>query len=199
MNNTVYVRMKQKINVRKGTSLTLNKLADVSTSTPLSEEINQFVVYQLSDNEKHVIVFDQFFILEQLQKKYPEIDVHFLGANQTIVQISNKQSPPSILLAVIVWFILFIGTAMTIMNFHYDVSMQETQQKIHYMLTGKAVQSPLWIQIPYSLGLGVGMLLFFNHWFKKRFNNEPSPLEIEISKYQDSLDDYIKKHEKHVD
>lgn len=88
---------------------------------------------------------------------------------------------------------------MTIMNFHYDVGMQETQQKIHYMLTGKVAESPLWIQIPYSLGLGVGMLLFFNHWFKKRFNNEPSPLEIEISKYQDALDDYIKKHEKHVD
>ena len=33
--------------------------------------------------------------------------------------------------------------------------------------------------------------LFFNHWFNKRFNEEPSPLEVEIFKYQQDLDNYL--------
>lgn len=88
---------------------------------------------------------------------------------------------------------------MTIMNFHYDVSMQEVQQKIHYLLTGKHSKYPLWIQIPYSFGLGVGMLLFFNHWFKKRFNEEPSPLEIELFNYQQDLNQYVMHYENKLD
>lgn len=32
---------------------------------------------------------------------------------------------------------------------------------------------------------------FFNHWFKKRFNEEPSPLEVEIFNYQQDLQQYI--------
>src|SRR5690625_6783496 len=88
---------------------------------------------------------------------------------------------------------------MTIMNFHYDVSMQEVQQKLHYLFTGEQNEFPLWIQIPYSFGLGIGMLLFFNHWFKKRFNEEPSPLEVELFNYQQDLDNYVNHYENKLD
>ena len=35
------------------------------------------------------------------------------------------------------------------------------------------------------------MTLFFNHFFKKRINDEPSPLEVEMFNYQQSLDQYV--------
>ena len=35
------------------------------------------------------------------------------------------------------------------------------------------------------------MILFFNHVFKKRFNEEPSPLEVEMFNYQQDLDQYV--------
>lgn len=45
------------------------------------------------------------------------------------------------------------------MNFHEDVSMQVVHQKIYYMVTGTYDNQPLILQIPYSLGLGIGMVL----------------------------------------
>lgn len=36
---------------------------------------------------------------------------------------------------------------------------------------------------------------FFNHWFNKRFNEEPSPLEVEIFNYQQDLDNYLSHKE----
>jgi stage V sporulation protein AA len=77
------------------------------------------------------------------------------------------------------------------MNFHEDVSMQTVHQKLFHLLTGIEDQKPLTIQIPYSIGLGLGMTLFFNHFFKKRINDEPSPLEVEMFNYQQSLDQYV--------
>ena len=48
---------------------------------------------------------------------------------------------------------------------------------------------------PIFIWLGIGTLLFFNHWFNKRFNEEPSPLEVEIYNYQQDLDNYLNFHE----
>jgi stage V sporulation protein AA len=73
--------------------------------------------------------------------------------------------------------------------------MQAVQQRLYLLLTGKHVSKPLLFQIPYSLGIGLGMILFFNHVFKKRLNEEPSPLEVEMFNYQQSLDQYVILHE----
>ena len=73
--------------------------------------------------------------------------------------------------------------------------MQEVHQRLYEMITGKKEDKPLLLQISYSLGLGIGMILFFNHVFRKRINEEPSPLEVEMFNYQQSLDQYVILHE----
>ncbi len=81
------------------------------------------------------------------------------------------------------------------MNFHEDVSMRIVHQKIFKTITGLEDDKPLLLQIPYSIGLGLGMILFFNHVFRKRINEEPSPLEVEMFNYQQDLDQYVIMHE----
>jgi len=92
---------------------------------------------------------------------------------------------------ILIWLLLFFGAALAIMNFHEDVSMQAVHQRIYKIITGKENLKPLILQIPYSIGLGLGMVLFFNHVFKKRLNEEPSPLEVEMFNYQQNLDQYV--------
>jgi stage V sporulation protein AA len=73
------------------------------------------------------------------------------------------------------------------MNFHADVSMPLVHQRVYYLLTGKVEKNPLVLQIPYSIGVGMGLLVFFNHAFKRKFNEEPSPLEVEMFLYQQNI------------
>jgi stage V sporulation protein AA len=95
----------------------------------------------------------------------------------------------------LIWFLLFFGSAMAIMNFHDDVSMRSVQEKLYKIITGVEDSKPWIFQIPYSIGLGLGMILFFNHVFQKRINEEPSPLEVEMFNYQMDLDNYVIIHE----
>lgn len=81
------------------------------------------------------------------------------------------------------------------MNFHTDVSMMQVHERIYYLITGEKSHQPLWMQIPYSIGIGLGMILFFNHIFQKKINEEPSPLEVELFMYQQSLDQYYIQNE----
>lgn len=197
MTSIVYVRMKKSIEVTQLKRILLKHIAFLSAPHELKKELENMPVYNITKEDKNIIVIDSFLVVDYLNNQYPDLEFQLIGPVQTIIRVVTKKSP-SIILTILVWILLFIGTAMTLMNFHYDVSMQEVQQKLHYLLTGEENEFPLWIQIPYSLGLGVGMLLFLNHWFKKRFNEEPSPLEVELFNYQQSLDQYVNFYENKI-
>ncbi|TFJ93764.1 stage V sporulation protein AA [Lentibacillus salicampi] len=195
MSEIVYLRMKKNVEMTYLKKVKLKDIAWISTTSALKNELEQTPIYRITKKDLNVVIVDSFLVIDHLNTHYRDLEFQLVGPSHTIIRIQKYKKSPNILITAIVWLLLFIGTAMTIINFHYDVSMQEVQQKLHYMLTGEQSQYPLWIQIPYSFGLGIGMLLFFNHWFQKRINEEPSPLEIEIFNYQQDMDHYLTHYE----
>lgn len=195
MTETVYIRMKKNVELSNLQHLKLNDIAYISTTSKLKPELEKSLIYRITKKDRNIVIIDSFLVIDHLNQNYSNLEFQLVGPAQTVIRIKKHKKSPYLLLVAGVWLLLFIGTAMTIMNFHYDVSMQEVQQKLHFLLTGEKDKYPLWIQIPYSFGLGIGMLLFFNHWFTKRFNEEPSPLEVEIYNYQQDLDQYVSYYE----
>ena len=195
MSQIVYLRMKRNLELTEYKELHLKDIAHISARDEIQKILENKRVYRVTEKDKNIVVIDVFLIVDELRKDFPELDIQPIGPEQTIIRILQKKKQANALFAVFVWLVLFIGTGMTIMNFHYDVSMQEVHQKLHFLLTGEENEFPLWIQIPYSIGLGLGTLIFFNHWFNKRFNEEPSPLEVEISNYQANLNEYLAVNE----
>ncbi|MDX8046073.1 stage V sporulation protein AA [Gracilibacillus sp. S3-1-1] len=191
----VYIRLKKKIAVANDYLITIKDIAYVTGNINYLEQIEALKIYQITEEDNNVSVIDGFQLLNKLIDAYPFLTVELLGANQVIVEVKKNEKKANIVLISLIWLLLCIGSAMAIMNFHYDVSMKEVHQGLYYLLTGTEVDKPLWIQIPYSIGLGLGMILFFNHIFKKRFNEEPSPLEVEMFNYQQDLDQYLIYHE----
>ncbi|MBY7143447.1 stage V sporulation protein AA [Virgibacillus sp. NKC19-3] len=195
MAEIVYLRLKKSIELSIMQQVQLKDIAYISTSSSKKRKLENTPIYRITKKDKNIVIIDSFIIIDHLNNVYDDLEFQLIGPTQTIIRINKSKKSPSIVIVSCVWLLLFIGSAMTIMNFHYDVSMQEVQQRLHYLLTGENNEFPLWIQIPYSFGLGIGMLLFFNHWFNKRFNEEPSPLEVEIYNYQQDLDNYVNHYE----
>ncbi|HZW68653.1 MAG TPA: stage V sporulation protein AA [Pseudogracilibacillus sp.] len=195
MDKRLHIRMKKRIRMQSDETITLRDLAFIEGPTRDKELLEELNIHRISKVDGEFIVIEAFLLLAIIRKHLQDYEVEFMGPEETIVEIAKREYQPSLLFVMIVWVVLFIGTAMSIMNFHYDVSMPEVHQKLHYMFTGEKVLRPLWIQIPYSIGLGVGMILFLNHWFKKRLNEEPSPLEIELFNYERNLEAYIRHYE----
>jgi stage V sporulation protein AA len=190
--------MKKKLELSERIQIQLKHIAYVSTNGRHKRKLENTPIYRITKKDKNTVIIDSFLIIDHLNQIYKDIEFQLIGPEQTVISIQPKRKSPSIVLTACVWVLLFIGAAMTIMNFHYDVSMQEVQQKLHFIITGEENEFPLWIQIPYSFGLGLGMILFFNHWFNKRINEEPSPLEVEIFNYQQDLDNYLRHNENKI-
>jgi stage V sporulation protein AA len=204
MEKTIYVRLRHRVQVKPDATVTIGQIAQLSTSQQIAEVIKKLVVHHVTKKDKNIVVIDAMKVIDQIRKKFPDSDIQTVGPAQTIVEIVIKKGKYSAALFVAVWFLLFVGAALTMMNFHEDVSMREVHQRIYTMITGEEVSKPLLLQIPYSIGLGLGMILFFNHFFRKRINEEPSPLEVEMFNYQQDLDNYLimtenKESMKHID
>lgn len=189
--NTIYIRMRHRLQVRPHDSIKLQDVAQLIAEDSLLEKVKNSIVYKVSEKDQNIIILDVMKVIPILTNGVGQINIEIIGPTQTIIEVVYKKIGVSIPLFILIWLLLFFGAALAIMNFHEDVSMQAVHQRIFKIITGKQSVKPLILQIPYSLGLGLGMILFFNHVFKKRLNEEPSPLEVEMFNYQQDLDRYV--------
>jgi stage V sporulation protein AA len=191
----VYLRLKKKVRVSPGQKLRLGDIAQVLADESVMS-IVRLEVYRSSLRDGNLVVIDVMDVIERIRRVHPDLDVRSVGPAQTIIETEVRRRVPSAVWVVMIWLLLFVGSGLALMNFHTDVSMKSVHQRIYYLVTGQHDARPLILQIPYSLGIGVGMILFFNHLFKRRFNDEPSPLELEMFLYQENLNQYVIDHEK---
>ena len=186
--------MRNRLKVSPKYEVKLGDVAQLAGDALVVQALQDEVVYKITAHDKTHVVIDVMKIIEIIGRKAAHIQINLLGSGQTLVEIIDKKESTSDFLRTCM-VVTFIGAALAIIYFHEDVSMQQVHQRLYYMITGEFKAQPLLFQIPYSLGLGLGMVLFFNHVFQKRINEEPSPLEVEMFQYQQSLDQYVIVHE----
>lgn len=191
MGEIIYVRMHHRISVENKKQIVLGDVAKLIGPSHLVEKLKPLHTYEITKSDNNIVIIDLIMIIEKMVHAMKGIEIQAIGPMQTIIEIKPKAKKVNNFLFIGVWLLLFVGAAMTIMNYHEDVSMRAVHHRIYQLVTGEDVEKPLLLQIPYSIGLGVGMILFFNHFFKKRFNEEPSPLEVEMFNYQQDLDHYV--------
>ncbi|BDG31492.1 stage V sporulation protein AA [Parageobacillus thermoglucosidasius] len=196
MEKTVFVKLRHRVQVKPRAVVVIGDVAQITANdSNIAEQLKAVPLYRIQPSDKNIVIIDVIKVIRAMMEKDDALDVQVIGPAQTIIEVVDQKRRFSSAYFLLVWMLLFVGSAMAIMNFHEDVSMQEVHQHLYEMITGKKNDKPLLLQIPYSLGLGIGMILFFNHVFRKRINEEPSPLEVEMFNYQQSLDQYVILHE----
>ncbi|MGE7880955.1 stage V sporulation protein AA [Bacillus sp. NPDC094077] len=195
MEKTIYIKMRNRLKVSPSYEVKLSDVAQLAGESHVVEALQNEIVYKITAHDKTHVVIDVMKVIEIIQQKVAYIQINLLGSGQTLVEIVYEKKKVHPVFFVLVWLLLFVGAALAIIYFHEDVSMQQVHQRLYYMITGEFKEQPLLFQVPYSVGLGLGMVLFFNHVFQKRINEEPSPLEVEMFQYQQSLDQYVIVHE----
>jgi len=129
-------------------------------------------------------------IIEMITAVYPEIEIANIGETDIIIEHVKQEKKgryrklPKI---IFVSLISFFGTAFTIMAFHNDIQIQELFSKVHEMITGYPSNGFTILEISYSIGLCVGIIVFFNHIGGKRITSDPTPIEVEMRIYEEDV------------
>lgn len=186
----VYLRLRSRVRMIQGQDLHLGDVAQLLTNPEWEKDLLELVLKRPQHQDGNLILIDMLQIIAKIRDHIPGVVVESLGKPHVLVELVEKPRKPSKILFVLVWVLLFFGSALTIMNFHADVSMMEVQVRIVEMITGRKDEHPYLFQIAYSIGIGFGMIVF-NHLFKKNWNEEPTPLEVEMYLYQENVDQYV--------
>ena len=108
-----------------------------------------------------------------------------------MIIVYEKQQTPNKLFhlckTAAVVLISFVGAAFSIMAFNNDVDTVKLFGQIYELLTGRASDGFTVLELTYCIGLVIGILTFFNHFGKKRFTVDPTPMEVEMRLYENDL------------
>jgi len=193
-NNQVFLRSKGKVSLPKGKSVLLKDLAEISADKEIKDKLEN--LYYPVDTKKEInILISVLSMITFIKENISNVDLVVIGQTDVLINFKDENGSEDkykILRVILVCFLLFIGAITAIINFHSDVDMKQAHSTIYKIITGTENDRPLLLQIPYSLGIGVGMSVFFNHVFKKKLGNEPTPLEMKMYSYQQSVDEYVK-------
>ena len=83
--------------------------------------------------------------------------------------------------------ISFMGAAFSIMAFNNDVGVTKMFSQIYELITGTKSDGFTVLEFTYSIGIAIGILTFFNHFGKRRFSVDPTPIEVEMRLYENCL------------
>lgn len=137
-------------------------------------------------------------MLQAAGRRYPELHLQCenLGAQQMIIERKIPVKEKWWLTALKVAFaslVVFTGSAFTIMTYNQDVDVTGVFALIYPMVLGKMPDEPWILETAYAIGIAVGVLLFFNPFTASKQRKEPSPIEIEMEKYEADIRDTILK------
>ena len=73
------------------------------------------------------------------------------------------------------------------MAFNNDVDVTKLFGQIHELITGQGTSGFTILEVSYSIGITAGILIFFNHFGKKRFTVDPTPMEVQMRLYENDI------------
>lgn len=185
MSKILYIKAEQCIQV----SDTNVKLGDVvkleCTDTTVVNRLKTEKLFSINSSPNHRIAVSIMAVIQKIHEVFPELEVQNLGESDFIVGMKPRESSKIIdgMKVFGVCVISFFGAVFAMMTFNEDVSTLDSFRKVYTWVMGTAPLGATILELSYSLGVSVGIIVFFNRIGKKQLTNEPSPVEVEMSGY----------------
>lgn len=121
--------------------------------------------------------------------------VQNIGESDFIVSPREKaQRRPAVLAKVgLVTLVTFFGSIFAIMTYNEDVDVTGVFDKLYTIVMGSARTAPGILEGAYAVGVALGIIVFFNHFGRRKLTREPTPMEIEMEKYENDITETLLK------
>ena len=195
MTETLYIKLEQNITVNEP-MIVIGHIAQMWCKD--KDVLSKCMALKLTNipTQKGRYLYSVFDIVQLIQQNYPDVEVENLGETDFIVEYGLNQKGNKIwewVRTLFISIIIFFGAAFAIMTFNNDVGVSDVFQKIYHLVTGAESNGFTAIEIGYSIGLPLGILVFYNHFFMMLVTSDPTPLEVEMRLYEQDLNTAIIK------
>lgn len=190
MSDTLYINIKQNSEIHKK-DVFLSDVADVYCVNRAAEsKAKALRVLTIRENRNKRYILAAIDVIEKLQEQDPKLQIDNLGEVSFIVDYQKPGRPAYFtawLKTLFVCVIAFFGSAFAIMTFNNDASVSDVFKEIYRLVMGAESDGFTVLELSYTVGLALGIIVFFNHFAKIKINTDPTPLEVEMRLYEDNI------------
>lgn len=196
MNSTIYLKADKNVEVTKP-EVTMGDIFEIACSElKVISKIKDYLLFTFTEDpskaktKKCRRVISILKVISCIHEVYPDAEIENLGESDIIITYENQKTSGAWIhwmKVILVVLITFVGSAFSIMTFNNDVQLTTLFSQIYELQTGRTPDGFSILELTYSLGLVVGILVFFNHFGKKRFSEDPTPIEVEMRLYENNI------------
>lgn len=192
MEEILYIKIGQNIPVSKR-SITFKDIASLyCTNRSIVKNLQNEIFYTLPNDAPQKNMFSVTKVYEEIHKHYPSLVIENLGETDFIIDYEGDKrrelsKAMEYVKTILVSFVIFFGAAFTIMTFNEDVSVSHVFDKVYRLVMGYEKDGGSIIEVSYAVGIPVGILVFYNHFRRRKIKEDPTPIQVEMHNYEDQV------------
>ena len=184
----VYIKPVEKAEIVGRRLVYLKDIAQVYIGGQTEGALDDLVILKIKDERKGSYLISVMDVIKAISNHLPNATISNVGEMDVVVEYSPKAKKENNILlyakVALVFFVLVAGASTTIMSFHSDGQIPRIFENYYYIFFRENSDMPSILTIPYSIGLGVGIIVFFNHFSKFYITKDPTPIEVEMTTYE---------------
>lgn len=164
------------------------------TDKDLEKKISHKSIYHFAGSQNQRKCFSILKMIEVIKEIDKTLDVVNMGPQDMIVYYKQEQEESKILhyaKIIFVIFVAFFGASFSIMTYNTDVGIEELFYNVYEMIMGRAPTGPNLLHVSYTIGLALGIVIFFDHAGKIKLNDDPTPFEVQMRLYERDVNDTL--------
>ncbi len=183
---TIYLKAEQNVEVQER-EVSVSDIASLTCADAhILAKARSLRLWKFEEGESKRQVISILKVIEQIEKACPGVSVENLGETDVVVEridVDRHKGFVQWCKLAFVALISYFGTGFTIMAFHNDIGIS-VFSKIYEMVTGTPGDGYGILELAYSIGLAIGIIVFFNHIGGRRITKDPTPIEVEMRIYE---------------
>ena len=194
MSDTLYIQTEQNVEVHHP-HVYLQDIAKLSCSnSKILNRLRVMPVANLDPDKPGRYVICAMDLIKDIQQKESDLDITNIG-EPTFIITYQKEGCVNVVLrlckVIFVCLATFFGAGFSIMTFNNDVDVPALFEQIYTQVTGQATDGFSVLEASYSIGIGFGVLFFFNHFGKMKLTDDPTPMQVQMRLYEDDVNTTI--------
>ena len=191
---TLYLKIDSNVLVHQK-NLIVKDIAQTACANPsVQNKVQTLKLSNLQISKPGRYVKSVLDVLEAIQKEYPSLKIENLGEADFIITYEEEKGKSRLigyLKTILVSVLSFFGAAFSIMTFNNDVDIRGLFADVYLLFTGQTSDGFTVLELAYSFGLGIGIILFFNHFAGKRIETDPTPMDVQMHTYEQDVNQTI--------
>lgn len=187
---TIYINAKQNVELQSEDVYVKDIGSLTCSDTHVLAKVKAIRLHHFKEGEPKRQVISMLKVIEEIDRVCPGASVESIGEPDVLfeyIDVNKHKGFIQTVKLIFVAMISFFGTAFTIMAFHNDIGINDVFAKVYEMVMGQPGDGYGILELAYSVGLAIGIIVFFNHIGGRRITKDPTPIEVEMRIYEEDV------------